>query len=85
MTFTSEQSVISQMDEWADKLGCKRSQVIERCILIGVERFKKEFIDPMEKTVKEEEPKEKPNDDTVDKRYMRKILDKNFSDGWVEV
>jgi len=75
--------LLAELDEIARKTGQTRSAVIEKCILYGIGRLRKEVEPP-----KEEEPRgdEGPRDETDEQRFMRKILfDFNDNSRWASV
>lgn len=83
-TLTPSSSLVTTLDDFAKRTGESRSEVAERCIIYGLDRYSKE-LGAREKVNDEGKGEEKLEDGTVEQKYMRKILFDMSGEGWTQV
>ena len=83
MAVTIAPALLLELDELAKKYGLARAKIVERCILYGVPRLRKELEPP---TLQEEAKPEEPKDETTEQRFMRrKLFNVKDDEGWTPV
>jgi len=70
MAVTISPALLAELDMLAKKYKMSRARIVEKCILLGLGPFRQQH----EPKPKESEEDRKEVDETVEQRYMRKIL-----------
>jgi hypothetical protein len=79
-TVTLSSLLLDEIDKLSKDIGKSRSEIVERCILIGLPVFKKNFMKEEKKEEKRSEGK------TIEERFMRKLIfDSSMDDRWEPV
>ncbi|MGE5555252.1 MAG: ribbon-helix-helix protein, CopG family [Methanocella sp.] len=76
-TMTVSSLLLEELDDLKRRTGLSRSQIIEKTIAFGLERFRKEAV------LEQKASLEQKKDESVEARYMREVLfGSRFDQNW---
>jgi metal-responsive CopG/Arc/MetJ family transcriptional regulator len=80
VTVSISDALLKEIDSYVKPANMSRSEIIERCILYGLDKFK-------ENHLKAEKPKQEvKKEESVEERFMKEVLfERSMDDMWVSV